>query len=174
MMMASTTTVQLCNMNSHRVSTCNSFTLQGSRHRRTIMRDTRMSVLGVGCKTTTTTRTHIHTRGGHLVRQRHQVGTLVKDKCAHQQHVLTIPRAQKTGEEEGDQTTGKPEEPKITMGSLAELVGLGMGLPVPAKVEIDKDKGQVRMESKTKPQTIQRESFSSLSYNLPTTKEKKN
>ena len=44
------------------------------------------------------------------------------------------------------ETPEKAEEPKLTAGGLAELVGLGMGIPVPASVEIDMEKKQLIAE----------------------------
>merc|ERR1712157_11275 len=53
-----------------------------------------------------------------------------------------MPRAKdKEGEE-----PAQAEEPKLTLGGLAELVGLGMGVPVPAKVELDMEKKQLIAE----------------------------
>ena len=46
-----------------------------------------------------------------------------------------ILRAKENADKEGEEV--QSEEPKLTLGGLAELVGLGMGVPVPAKVEID-------------------------------------
>ena len=43
-----------------------------------------------------------------------------------------------TTEGEGEEkASGKAEEPKLTAGGLAELIGLGMGVPVPSSVELD-------------------------------------
>ena len=50
------------------------------------------------------------------------------------------------GKEEVVETPEKAEEPKLTAGGLAELVGLGMGIPVPASVEIDMEKKQLIAE----------------------------
>lgn len=40
-------------------------------------------------------------------------------------------------------STSRAEEPKITAGGLAELIGFGLGLPVPASVELDKENWKV-------------------------------
>ena len=45
-------------------------------------------------------------------------------------------------EDEPASTSGA-EEPKITAGGLAELIGFGLGLPVPASVELDKENWKV-------------------------------
>ena len=46
-------------------------------------------------------------------------------------------------EAEPEASTSKEEEPKITAGGLAELIGFGLGLPVPASVELDKENWKV-------------------------------
>ena len=54
----------------------------------------------------------------------------------------------RAGEEAGAEPEASPskeeeEEPKLTAGGLAELIGFGLGLPVPASVELDKENWKV-------------------------------
>ena len=46
-------------------------------------------------------------------------------------------------EAEPEASPSKEEEPKLTAGGLAELIGFGLGLPVPASVELDKENWKV-------------------------------
>ncbi|QDZ21469.1 hypothetical protein HOP50_05g39960 [Chloropicon primus] len=56
------------------------------------------------------------------------------------------PLRAKEAEEDVSAEDQKAEEPKLTAGGLAELVGLGMGLPVPAKTTYDPEKKQIVAE----------------------------
>ena len=47
------------------------------------------------------------------------------------------------GGAEPEASPSKEEEPKLTAGGLAELIGFGLGLPVPASVELDKENWKV-------------------------------